>query len=87
MNDKIRELMVESGFCFWADEEWGPGPEKVSWDCDYEKEMERFVELLENDWRTKYTEMMEFYVDRIAHLDESLVKSMDMNRALMSKIK
>ena len=46
MNDKIRELLVESGFCFWADEEWGPGPGKVSWDCDYEKEMERFVELL-----------------------------------------
>ena len=46
MNDKIRELLVESGFCFWADEEWGPGPGKVSWDCDYEKEMEKFVELL-----------------------------------------
>jgi len=46
MNDRIRELLVESGFCFWADEEWGPGPGKVSWDCDYEKEMERFVELL-----------------------------------------
>ena len=46
MNDKIRELLVESGFCFWADEEWGPGPGKVSWDCDYEKEFDKFVELL-----------------------------------------
>jgi hypothetical protein len=49
--------------------------------------MERFVELLEHDWETKYNQMMEFYVDRIAHLDESLVRSMDMNRELMSKIK
>ena len=46
MNDKIRELLVESGFCFWADEEWGPGPGKVSWDCDYEKEMEKFAILI-----------------------------------------
>ena len=46
MNDRIRELLVESGFCFWADEEWGPGPGKVSWDCDYEKEFDKFVELL-----------------------------------------
>ena len=46
MNDRIRELLVESGFCFWADEEWGPGPGKVSWDCDYEKEMDKFVESL-----------------------------------------
>ena len=46
MNDRIRELLVESGFCFWTDEEWGPGPGKVSWDCDYEKEMEKFSELI-----------------------------------------
>jgi hypothetical protein len=87
MNDKIRELLLGAGFCFWADEEWGPGVGKVDWNCDYEKEMERFVELLEHDWETKYNQMMEFYVDRIAHLDESLVRSMDMNRELMSKIK
>ena len=46
MNDRIRELLVESGFCFWEDEEWGPGPGKVSWECEYEKEMEKFSELL-----------------------------------------
>ena len=46
MNDKIRELMKESGFCFWADEKWGPGPGHVSWDCNYDKELDKFVELL-----------------------------------------
>jgi hypothetical protein len=46
MNDKIRELLKESGFCFWADEEWGPGAGKIDWNCDYEKEFDRFVELI-----------------------------------------
>jgi hypothetical protein len=46
MNDKIRELLKESGFCFWADEPWGPGAGKVDWNCDYTKEFEKFVELL-----------------------------------------
>ena len=46
MNDKIRELLKESGFCFWADEPWGPGAGKIDWNCDYEKEFDRFVELL-----------------------------------------
>jgi hypothetical protein len=46
MNDKIRELLKESGFCFWADEEWGPGVGKIDWNCDYEKEFDRFVELM-----------------------------------------
>ena len=52
MNDRIRELLVQSGFCFWADEEWGPGPGKVSWDCDYEKEFDKFVELLVQECAT-----------------------------------
>ena len=60
MNDRIRELLVESGFCFWADEEWGPGPGKVSWDCDYEKEMEKFVELLVGECTKEMTDQM-FY--------------------------
>ena len=52
MNDKIRELLVESGFCFWTGEEWGPGAGKgkceqpVDWGSNYDKELDRFVELL-----------------------------------------
>ena len=40
MNDRIRELLVESGFCFWADEEWGPGPGKVVGWLSMEHEIE-----------------------------------------------
>lgn len=46
MNDEIRELLIGAGFCFWSDEDWGPGSAKVDWGCDYEKELNRFVELL-----------------------------------------
>ena len=49
MNERIRELLTQAEFCFWGDEEWGPGPEHIDWGPDYTKEMNSFVDLLIRD--------------------------------------
>ena len=46
MNKRIREIAEKAGFVFWENEEWGPGPDKIDWSADYEREFELFVELL-----------------------------------------
>ena len=50
------------------------------------EELRAYIEGKENKADNDAREMMKFYEDRIAHLDESLVKSMDMNRVLMGKL-
>lgn len=49
MNERIRELLTQAEFCFWGDEEWGPGPGHIDWNADYTKEMNSFVDLLLKD--------------------------------------
>lgn len=49
MNERIRELLTEAGFCLWQDEEWGPGAGNIDWGADYTKEFGEFVNLLIND--------------------------------------
>lgn len=46
MNDKIQELAKKSGFIFWKDEPWGPGPGNIDWSCDYGTEFNDFVKSL-----------------------------------------
>jgi hypothetical protein len=46
MKKLTEELAREAGFAFWKDESWGPGPNKIDWSGDYEKELEQFVELI-----------------------------------------
>ena len=49
MNERILELLTEAGFCFWENEEWGPGAGNIDWSADYSKEMNLFIELLLKD--------------------------------------
>lgn len=46
MNKKTIELAKQAGFQFWEDEEWGPGSEYIDWSTDYDKELEKLVELV-----------------------------------------
>ena len=46
MNDRIISLLVEAGFVFWQNEPWGPGPGRVDWSSNYDKEIWDFVKLL-----------------------------------------
>lgn len=46
---KIRKLAKKAGFIFWDKEStWGPGIKHIDWSCDYDKEFNKFVELLLN---------------------------------------
>ena len=49
MNERIKELLTQAEFCFWDDEEWGPGPGYIDWNADYTKEMNCFIDLLLKD--------------------------------------
>ena len=46
MNKKTMELAKQAGFVFWEDESWGPGSEYIDWSTDYDKELEKLVELV-----------------------------------------
>ncbi len=46
MNNRILELLKEAGFVFWQNEPWGPGPGRVDWSNDYDREIGDFVKLL-----------------------------------------
>ena len=46
MNKKTIELAKQAGFVFWEDESWGPGSEYIDWSTDYDKELEKLVELV-----------------------------------------
>ena len=46
MNKKTIELAKQAGFVFWEDEEWGPGSEHIDWGTEYDKELEKLVELV-----------------------------------------
>jgi hypothetical protein len=49
MNERIKELLTEAGFCLWQDEEWGPGPGNIDWGPDYSKEFNLFIDLFLKD--------------------------------------
>jgi hypothetical protein len=46
MNERIKALAEQSGFIFWKDESWGPGPGNIDWGCDYSIEFNDFIKLL-----------------------------------------
>ena len=46
VNKKTIELAKQAGFVFWEDESWGPGSEYIDWGTEYDKELEKLVELV-----------------------------------------
>ena len=49
MNPRIKELAEEAGFCFWDDEEWKPHDAVIDWSAQYDKEFQKYTELLIED--------------------------------------
>lgn len=47
MNQKIQQLIEDSGFCVWGDELWAAGePGDIDWSSNYTQEMETFIRAL-----------------------------------------
>lgn len=56
MDKRTQELAEQAGFIFWKDEPWGPGRGHIDWSCNYDKEFDRFNELMkkeQNNMNTK----------------------------------
>lgn len=49
MQDKIKLLAQEAGFCFFSPEE--DEDEPIDWSCDYEQEFKVFADLLQKHTR------------------------------------
>ena len=49
MNPRIKELAEDAGFCFWEDEEWKPHGAIIDWSAEYDKEFQKYTELLIED--------------------------------------
>ena len=49
MNPRIKQLAEDAGFCFWEDEEWKPHGAIIDWSADYDKEFQKYTELLIED--------------------------------------
>ena len=49
MQDKIKLLAQEAGFCFFSPEE--DADEPIDWSCDYEQEFKVFADLLQKHTR------------------------------------
>ena len=45
MNERIKKLAEQAGFCMWTDEEWNPG-DVIDWAARYDKEFEKFAKLI-----------------------------------------
>ena len=52
MNPRIKELAEDAGFCFWDDEEWRPHGAIIDWSAQYDKEFQKYTELLINECLT-----------------------------------
>ena len=46
MNLKLLSLMKKAGFVFWEDEDWKPENAVIDWATNYDKEIEKFAELI-----------------------------------------
>lgn len=46
MNDEIHKLVVQAGFELWANEDWRPKNSIVDWSSNYDKELQRFAQLI-----------------------------------------
>jgi len=67
LKPEIIEKAKEAGFVFWENESWGPGPGHIDWSAVYDKEFEKFIELMgQTSTREVYLSKLE--VERLYHL-------------------
>lgn len=46
MNSDFLELADRAGFVFWENESWKPKGAIIDWSCEYDKEFEKYSQLL-----------------------------------------
>jgi hypothetical protein len=46
MNTQFQSLAKQAEFEFWEDESWRPPGQLVDWSSDYDKELQKFGELV-----------------------------------------
>lgn len=46
MNEHIKQLAEQAGFCLWTDEDWKPEGQVIDWSNDYDKELEEYTRLV-----------------------------------------
>ena len=56
MNKRIQKLAKEAGFVLWSDCDWKPKDEVIDWSCSYDKELEKFSELVIQDYLKRMIE-------------------------------
>jgi hypothetical protein len=53
MNEHVKRLAEQAGFCMWGSEAHRPEGATVDWSCDYDKELEEFYNLIIDDKETQ----------------------------------
>ncbi len=46
MNERIKQLAEQAEFNLWNNEAWKPEGQVVDWSIDYDKELEKFAQLI-----------------------------------------
>lgn len=46
MNNELKEIAKEAGFIFWEDEPWNVEMAVIDWSSNYDKELEKFAQIL-----------------------------------------
>jgi hypothetical protein len=74
MNKKIKDLAKEAGFVTWANESWGPGKGNIDWSSSYDKELEKFYELVVRECAK---EVKDVYKQGGGTYEETILKKMN----------
>ena len=74
MNKKIKYLAKHSGFVTWANESHGPGPGHIDWAGPYDKELEKFYELVVRECAKEVTNV---YKQGVGTYAETILKKMN----------
>ncbi len=64
MNPKFIELIDKAGFALWEDEDWRPRDAFVDWSSNYDKELEKFAELIVKECGVALSPMLRDMISR-----------------------
>ena len=45
---EMLKLAKQAGFMMWSNEAWKPKGATIDWACNYDKELKKFIKLIEN---------------------------------------
>ena len=74
VNPKIKELAEQAGFMMWTDESWKPHGAVVDWASQYDRELEKFAELIVREALVlSYEQETMYYVEKRDDLAKVLI--------------